>query len=127
MALYETLKALHVACAAASVGGFVVRYALMLAGSPLLRSRVARVAPHVVDTALLSSAIVLAWMAGAVPLRDAWLTAKVLGLLVYIVLGSIALKRGRTRAQRAIAGVLALLVFAFIVSAAVTKSGSGFF
>jgi uncharacterized membrane protein SirB2 len=126
MVPYETLKALHVACAAASLGGFVVRYALMLAGSPLLRTRAARIAPHVVDTALLASAIALAWMAGAVPLRDAWLTAKILGLLVYIVLGSIALKRGRTRAQRAIAGALAVVVFAFIVSAAVTKSGAGF-
>lgn len=90
--------------------------------SPMLARRWVRVAPHVVDTLLLASAIALAVTVGQYPLVDGWLTAKVLGLVVYIVLGMIALKRGRTRAARIAAFCSALLVFAYIVAVAVTKS-----
>ena len=94
----------------------------MMLNSPMLAHRWVRVAPHVVDTVLLASAIALAVMVGQYPLVDDWLTAKVLGLVVYIVLGMIALKRGRTRAARITAFCSALLVFAYIVAVAVTKS-----
>jgi uncharacterized membrane protein SirB2 len=126
MLAYEALRHLHAGCAAASIAGFALRYALMLRGSPLLGARLARVAPHVVDTVLLASAIALAWMAGAVPGRDDWLTAKVVGLLVYIGLGTVALKRGRTLRARAVAGLAAIVVFGYIVSVAITKSALGF-
>ena len=122
---YEALKLVHAGCAVASIAGLLARFALMLVRSPLLGSRVARVAPHVVDTVLLASAIALAWMAGAVPLRDDWLTAKIAGLLAYIVIGSVALRRGRTRAQRAFAGVVAIAIFAPLVSVALTMSPWG--
>jgi len=66
----------------------------------MLARRWVRVLPHVVDTALLASAIALAVALGQYPLVNGWLTAKLAGLLAYIVLGSIALKRGRTRKIR---------------------------
>ena len=59
--MYLLVKQLHVACVALSLAGFAARGALMLAGSPLLNARWVRVAPHVVDTVLLASAIWLAW------------------------------------------------------------------
>jgi len=59
-----------------------------------------RVAPHIVDTVLLGSALALAWAGGFDPLRVPWLEAKLAGLAIYIVLGTIALKRGRTRWTR---------------------------
>ena len=124
---HAILKAVHCGSAVISLAGFVLRFLLMLAGSHKLGSRIARVLPHVIDTVLLGSAILLAWTMGAVPLRDAWLTVKIAMLLVYIVLGSIALKRGRTRGMRALAGVAAILVFAFIASVARTKAPLGFF
>ena len=79
--------------------------------------------PHGVDTVLLVSALLLAWQIGrgAAP----WLAAKVVALVVYIVLGTIALKRGRTPAIRAGAFVLALATFGYIVSVALTKSPWG--
>ena len=119
---YTLLKYLHLACVVLSGGGFVLRGAWMMRGSPMLARRWVRVAPHVVDTALLASAIALAVMIGQYPLVHGWLTAKVLGLLAYIVLGTIALKRGRTRGVRVAAFGGALLVFAYIVAVAITKS-----
>lgn len=123
---YVLLKGIHVAFAVLSLLGFVLRFGAMLRGAAWLSSRSARTLPHVVDTVLLASAIALAWKMDAVPGRDAWLTAKIVALLVYIVLGSIALKRGRTMTIRAVAGIAALLVFWYIVSVALGKSVLGF-
>jgi uncharacterized membrane protein SirB2 len=122
MASYLLVKYVHVGSVALSIAGFVARGALMLAGSRLLDARFARVAPHVVDTVLLASAAWLAWMLQQYPFVHAWLTAKVLGLLAYIALGSIALRRGRTRAVRASAFVAALLAAAYVVAVALTKN-----
>ena len=122
---YVAVKWLHVGCVIVSITGFVARGALMFAGSPLLATRFVRVAPHVVDTLLLASALWLAWMIGQYPFVHGWLTAKVLGLLAYIVLGSIALKRGRTLRLRSAAFVAALATAAYIVSVALTRDPRG--
>lgn len=123
--IYLTVKWLHVGCVALSVAGFAARGVLMVAGSPLLNARFVRVAPHIVDTLLLASALWLAWMIGQYPFVHGWLTAKVLGLLAYIVLGSIALKRGRTPRLRAAAFVAALATAGYIVSVALTHDARG--
>lgn len=119
---YALLKAVHVGCAAISLSGFLLRFALMLRESRWLATRLARTLPHVVDTVLLASALAMAWRIGAVP---GWLAAKIVALLAYIVLGSIALKRGRTKVARSLAGCVALLTFAYIVSVALSKSALG--
>lgn len=119
---YTLLKYLHLACVVLSGGGFVLRGTWMMQGSPMLARRWVRVVPHVIDTVLLASAIALAAMIGQYPLVDGWLTAKVLGLIAYIILGTLALKRGRTRAVRIAAFWGALLVFTYIVTVAITKS-----
>lgn len=126
-AVFQAMKSIHVGCVALSVSGFVARSGLMLADSPLLASRFARVAPHVVDTLLLASALWLAWAIGQYPFVDGWLTAKVLGLLAYIVLGSVALKRGRTKGVRAAAAVAALAVVGYVISVAITRDPRGVF
>lgn len=104
--------------AALSVGLFSLRGAWMLLESPLRDARWTRVVPHVIDTVFLATGIWLALRIGQYPFVQPWLTAKVLGLVAYIILGSIALKRGRTRAIRAAAFVAALAVFAYIVGVA---------
>lgn len=88
----------------------------------MLTRRWVRVVPHAVDTVLLASAIALAVMIEQHPLVHGWLTAKVIGLIAYIVLGTLALKRGRTPAIRLTAFCGALLVFSYIVAVAITKS-----
>jgi uncharacterized membrane protein SirB2 len=124
---YLTIRTIHVACAALSIIGFAVRGMLMFRESRLLQARFARIAPHVVDTLLLASAIALAWWSGQYPFQQSWLTAKVLALIAYIVLGSIALKRGRTKRARAIAFVLALGTVSYIVAVALTRRPLAFF
>jgi len=118
------VRALHVGSAALSIAGFAARGALMLADSPWLRARVVRVAPHVVDTILLASAVWLAWFLGQIPFVHAWLTAKVLALLAYIVLGALALRRGKTKRVRAAAFAAALAVAAYIVAVALTHDAA---
>lgn len=121
---YPFLRTLHIACAAVSIAGFAARGALMLAGSPLLQQRVVRVAPHVVDTLLLASAVWLAWFLGQVPFVHAWITAKVLALVLYIVLGMFALRHGRTKRVRATAFAAALAVAGYLVTVALARSAT---
>ena len=116
------LKAVHLVCVVLSFAGFVSRGVLMLRGSPLLHARLTRIAPHVVDTVLLASAVgmVVSWRLS--PLEQSWLLAKLLALVVYIVLGLIAMRLGRSLRVRAGAWLLALVVYAYIVAVALTKS-----
>ena len=116
------MKYVHVSCVILSGCGFVLRGVWMLADSPLLRQRWVRVFPHVVDTALLASAIALAIISSQHPLAQSWLTAKVIGLIAYILCGAIALKRGKTKTVRAVFFVVALLIFAYIVLVALNRS-----
>jgi len=123
---YLVLKWVHIACAILSISGFMLRGMLMLLDSPLLTMRFARIAPHVVDTVLLASALWLAVLIGQYPFVQGWLTAKVLALIAYIVLGTLALKRARSKTLRAAAFALALGVAAYIVSVALTRDPLGF-
>ncbi|MGD9953304.1 MAG: SirB2 family protein [Burkholderiales bacterium] len=118
---YLWIRSVHVACAAVSIAGFFVRGLLMLNESRWLKHRFVRVAPHVVDTLLLSSAVWLAWFLGQVPLVHGWITAKIFALLAYIVLGTVALKRGRTKGIRAGAFAAALAAAGYIVWVALAR------
>lgn len=118
---YFALKHLHVACVVLSGLGFCLRGYWMLAGSPLLRARWVRVAPHLVDTVLLASALGMVFLSSQYPFIEAWLTAKVLGLVAYVGCGTMALKRAKSASGRAAFFVLALAIFAYIVAVAVAK------
>lgn len=124
--MYYAIKHLHVTCVALSAAGFLLRGLWMMTGSPLLQHRLTRVLPHVIDSLLLLSAITLAVMIQQYPFAAGWVTAKVVGLLAYILLGTLALKRGRTMGMRITAFTAALLVYAWIVSVAFTKQVAGF-
>jgi uncharacterized membrane protein SirB2 len=98
----------------------------MMTGSPRLKSLPARVLPHIIDSTLLLSAIALAVMIRQYPFEAGWVTAKVFGLIAYILLGTVALKRGKTQGIRLGAFAAALLVYAWIVSVALTKNVAGY-
>jgi uncharacterized membrane protein SirB2 len=121
---YTLLKAVHVSCVALSGAGFALRGALALAGSPLLQRRWVRVLPHVVDTLLLASAVAMAWIARLSPAAHPWLAAKIALLVLYVLLGSIALRHARTPRSRALAYSAALATFALIVGIALTRSAT---
>lgn len=131
--LYLTLKHLHVVCVVLSITGFCVRGWLMLKKSALTGRHPAwhdgrpwvRALPHINDSLLLAAALGLIGLLGQYPFVDAWLTAKVLGLLTYIMLGAAALNPGRPATARLAAGILALVVFGWIISVALTKHPGG--
>lgn len=125
--MYTVVKHLHILFVTLSVSGFVVRGLLMMRGSPLLHRRWFKVVPHVNDTLLLAAALALMVMSEQYPFVDAWVTAKVFGLIAYIILGSLALKAGRTPAVRLAAWLAALAVFGYVVTVALTKNPWGLF
>jgi uncharacterized membrane protein SirB2 len=113
------LKALHISCVAISYTLFFLRGIWMLNNACILQQRWIKIVPHLVDTLLILSAILLAYSIGQYPLHDDWLTEKFLALLLYIGLGSVALHYGRTKVQRLLAWLTAQAVFACIVVIAI--------
>lgn len=120
------LKHLHMTLAVATFCGLLLRWVWMLRDSKLLQHRLTRTLPHLIDTLFLGAGLSMAVMIGQYPFVNAWLTAKVLGLLVYIVLGVYALRRGHRKAIRICSMALATLVFLYVFSVARTKSVWGF-
>jgi uncharacterized membrane protein SirB2 len=116
------IKTIHIVCALLSISGFVGRGILMIKGSPLLKARWVKVSPHIIDTVLLVSAITLASQWGWPALQMPWLLAKIIALLLYIVLGSLALRPGRPQSIRIFAWLSAIIIFAYIVLVAMTKN-----
>lgn len=117
---------IHQTAVALSVTGFFARGLASLFGADWVRGRLARTLPHIIDSVLLVSAMVLAWMLRLTPDAAPWLMAKIAGLLLYIALGVVALRPGRPALVRGVAWVAALTTFAWIVSVAITKNPLGF-
>lgn len=124
---YHAIKALHMSAVALSFTGFFARGIGSLNGARWVQHRLAKTLPHVIDSVLLGSALVLAWMLSLTPANAPWLLAKLVGLVLYIGLGVVALRPGRPLALRAIAWACALATFGYIVSVAITKNPLGFF
>lgn len=118
---YLILKHLHITAAYASLVFFVLRAFWSVRGVALLQARWVKVVPHVIDTLLLTFGVTLAVILNFWPLPP-WLSAKITALVIYILLGTVAIKRGKTPKIRASAAVAAVLVFAYIIGAAVERS-----
>lgn len=112
---FMLLKHIHVSCAVISITLFFLRGIWSFKGSPIMRQRWVNTVPHFVDTALLASALWLAYTIDQYPFLDGWLTAKFFGLVLFILLGTIALKYGKTKTVRVSAWFAALAVFVYIV------------
>jgi len=123
---FAALKTIHVATVAISYSLFFLRGVWMLMDSPLLARRWVRVIPHVNDTLLLAAAIWMTVLLHQYPGTHAWLSAKLAGLVVYILLGMLALRPGRSKRARATAWLAAQLVFGYIVAVALTHSALPF-
>ncbi len=116
---YILVKHLHVIAALLSITFFTVRAWWSVWESPQLQRPWVRVAPHVIDTALLGLGVWLMVLLQAWPWRAPWLAAKLLGLLLYILVGTIAIKRGKTPRTRGLAAIVAIVIFVYIIGAAV--------
>jgi len=123
---YSLVKQLHMTLALISVGGFVLRWTWRMQQSPLALTRAVRIVPHVVDTLLLISAFAMIALAGQVPVGMAWLSAKIGGLVLYILLGMVAMRSAPVKSRSFPAFIVAILIFCWIFSVAVSKSPLGF-
>jgi uncharacterized membrane protein SirB2 len=119
---YLIIKSLHMITAIATISGFVLRGYWMMVESERLQLKLIRIAPHIIDTLFLLSGIALVYQLQLNVFSQPWLLAKITGLIAYIVLGTIAIKRGPTLQIRVIAFVAALATFAYIIGIALTKS-----
>lgn len=124
---YPEIKWIHIAAVLSSGGLFALRGTVMLAGARWHMAAPLRYLSYTIDTVLLTAALMLATILHQYPFVNGWLTTKVLLLVVYVVLGSLALKRGATRATRATAFVAAVLVYGFIISVARAHDARGVF
>jgi uncharacterized membrane protein SirB2 len=116
--VYAVVKQLHVAAVVVTWTLFLLRGAWMIADSPRLTARWVRVVPHVNDTVLLLAGVYLATLVGLQP----WIVAKLVALVAYVLIGMVAITRGRTKAVRIAAWVAAQCVFLYIVAVALRKS-----
>jgi len=116
------IKIIHMSFVLLSISGFFARGVLMIRDSGLLQQRWVKTVPHAVDTVLLLSAVILASQWGFAALGMPWLQAKIGALLVYILLGVVAIRPGQSKPIRIGAWLSAMLTFAYIVGVAVTKN-----
>jgi uncharacterized membrane protein SirB2 len=114
------LKSIHVTCVVLSYTLFLLRGLWLMRGSRIMQQRWVKIAPHSVDSVLLVSAIALAWQLGYSPFNAPWLAAKIVALLLYVGLGMLAFRFGKTPQVRLAAWLLAQAVFFYIVAVAIT-------
>ena len=119
---YQLIKTVHVMCVIASASLFFMRGVWVMQGSGKLALRWVKTTPHMIDTFLLLSAVLLSIGLQQYPFTDGWLTAKVIALLVYIGLGMVAIRHGHNRQLRIFSWFAALLVLVYIIGVAVTHS-----
>lgn len=119
------LRHLHVSLVLCSGALFASRGVAVLAGAAWPMHRTARVGSMVIDTALLAVGATLWTILQLHPLRDAWLGAKLALLIVYIMFGSLALKRARTPGMRAAFLLAALAVYGTMLSIALSRHPLG--
>jgi uncharacterized membrane protein SirB2 len=117
----DHLKIIHVTCALLTALSFTVRGIWMMQDSMYLKIRFTRIAPHVIDTLLLLSAIVMLIQFHISVIEQPWLLAKITALILYIVLGMMAFRFARTKIQKITSWFAALVVLACIFAFALTK------
>ncbi|MBI5719027.1 MAG: SirB2 family protein [Burkholderiales bacterium] len=122
---YVQVKQAHVALVGLSATLFAARGAGVLAGRRWAMAPLARRTSVAIDTALFAAGVALWSMLRLHPLRDAWLGAKLGWLVLYIALGSMALKRAPTPAARAAFFVAALAALGTLVSVPLTRHPLG--
>jgi uncharacterized membrane protein SirB2 len=124
---YPQIKFVHILCVILSGSLFVLRGGLMLAHSRYTNHVALRMLSYTIDTTLLTAALMLITLLHQYPFVQAWLTVKVLLLVVYIILGVFALRRARTRSGQITCFLAALAVYAYIISVAIAHNPRGVF
>lgn len=122
--MYLTLKSIHIFCVSLTLLSFFLRGIWMIPNPSRPQQRWVKIAPHLIDSVLLLSGISLVFTIHQYPFINHWLTAKLLAVLLYIILGTIALKRGKTKTIRFTAWISALGIFSYLVTVAITRTAN---
>jgi uncharacterized membrane protein SirB2 len=117
--MYALLKTIHIASVIGSISLFAMRLIWAYSKPQRLQIHWVRIVSHAIDVVLLASAIGLTMVMHQYPFTHAWLTAKVLALVAYIICGSVALKHARSRWERNLASAAALGCVVYIVAVAI--------
>lgn len=115
---YPQIKSAHILAVALSGSLFALRGLGVLLGMRWPLWAPVRYLSYAIDTVLLTAALMLLTILPGAMFANGWLTVKLVLVVVYIVLGVFALKRGRTRGRKALSYVLALLAFLAVVGIA---------
>jgi len=118
----EIVKTIHVTCAILTMLSFAARGAWMLMHSPMLQKKAVKIAPHVIDTVLLLSGVILVVEYYPEFHRHDWLLAKLVTVVLYILSGSIAISYGRTLLIRTAALIASFMLLAVILGLVMTRS-----
>ncbi|WP_196139694.1 SirB2 family protein [Aliikangiella sp. G2MR2-5] len=118
---YLIIKKIHMMAAGVSFLGFLIRGYWMLIESKLLSIKATKILPHIIDTILLVSAVILVSLSQQYPFVVNWVTAKIVLLVLYILLGTVALKRGKSKKIRIAAFILSLATISAIFAIASLK------
>ena len=127
MNIYTAALYVHISCVLVSIFFFILRGIWMIQDSYLLKLKLVRVLPHVVDSTLLLAAVVLTFITRQYPITHDWLTVKVVALVVYVLLGMVALGRGKTMKIRIVFFGFAIATFGFMLSVAYYHHPMGIF
>lgn len=123
--MYAILKHSHLLIIVIAFIAFFLRGILMMRQSPLANARLFRIVPHIFYTLLIATGVGLAWVLHYSPMQQPWLMAKIIALVVYVVLAVLTFKQPKL-AVRKLLWLLALVVFAYMVSVATSKNPLGF-
>jgi uncharacterized membrane protein SirB2 len=115
------IKIIHVSCGTLSITGFLGRSILKFSNPQRLQQRWLKITPHLIDSILLASGIVLVMQTRQYPFVVGWVTTKLLVLVLYIGFGLVTLRFARTPKQLALGFVGACLSFSYIIAVAVTQ------
>lgn len=119
--MYMFVKHLHLTAVALSILFFIIRFIWTLRGSAMMSKKWVKIVPHVIDTLLLASAVALCFIISQYPGVNHWLTEKVVGVVLYIVLGMWTLKWANNKPQQVVGFVMAIAVLVSIAKIAVLK------
>lgn len=119
---YESIKLLHVGCAA--VVAVILMFRLLLAayGIDYRSLGPLRWIPHLVDTILLMAAGWLLWSSERHPYSEPWLTAKIVAIPLYVIAAAIALNPGQPTHARLAASAISCLLLIYIFAVAITRT-----
>ncbi len=114
------IKLIHLTFVLLSIFSFVGRVILSETHPAILKQKIFKISPHVIDTLLLISGITLVFQGGWLSMEYGWIIAKIVALVGYICLGVIVMRNRGTVRWLAFAG--AIICFIYIALVAVTKN-----